>query len=79
SKNIQKEYDILLNELKQYNPELLDKSRILAITKSDMLDAELIEEMKRDLPKDIKSVFISSVAQSGLEQLKDLLWAELNK
>ena len=72
SKNIQKEYDILLNELKQYNPELLDKSRILAITKSDMLDAELIEEMKRDLPKDIKSVFISSVAQSGLEQLKDL-------
>ncbi|MFN8145357.1 MAG: GTPase ObgE [Bacteroidia bacterium] len=79
SKNIQKEYDILLNELKQYNPELLDKSRILAITKSDMLDAELIEEMKRDLPKDIKSVFISSVAQSGLEQLKDLLWAELTK
>ncbi len=79
SKDIKADYGILLNELKQYNPELLDKSRVLAITKSDMLDAELIKEMRKDLPKDIKSVFISSVAQMGIEELKDMLWAELNK
>lgn len=79
SKDIKADYGILLNELKQYNPELLDKSRVLAITKSDMLDAELIKEMRKDLPEDIKSVFISSVAQMGIEELKDMLWAELNK
>lgn len=79
SKNIQDEYAILLNELKQFNPELLDKSRILAITKSDMLDEGLIEEMKREIPTEIPSIFISSVAQRGLEELKDLLWKELNK
>ena len=79
SKDIKADYAILLNELKQYNPELLDKSRVLAITKCDMLDAELIKEMQKDLPKDIKTVFISSVAQMGIEELKDMLWAELNK
>lgn len=79
SKDIKADYGILLNELKQYNPELLDKSRVLAITKSDMLDAELIKELRKDLPEDIKSVFISSVAQMGIEELKDMLWAELNK
>jgi len=75
--DIKKEYDILLNELQQYNPELLYKQRILAITKSDMLDDELKEAMSKDLP-DIPSLFISSVAQQGLVELKDMIWAILN-
>ena len=75
--DIKKEYNILLNELKKYNPELLDKERILAITKSDMLDDELIEEMKEELP-DMPYVFISSVAQKGLTELKDVLWRAIN-
>ncbi len=79
TKNIREEYAILLNELRQFNPELLDKSRILAITKVDMLDKELIAEMKKEVPPDLPSVFISSVAQLGLDELKDLLWKELNK
>ena len=78
SDDIQKEYDILLNELTQYNPELLDKKRVLAITKSDMLDDIMIEQMKELVPKGIPSLFISSVAQKGLDELKDLLWNELN-
>jgi GTP-binding protein len=77
SKNIQAEYAILLNELGQFNPELLDKSRILAITKSDLLDDELKSEIKKDLP-DIPFVFISSIANKGLMKLKDLIWGELN-
>jgi GTP-binding protein len=77
SENIHKEYKILLNELKQYNPEMLDKERILAISKSDMLDDELKEEIKKDLP-DIPHLFISSVAQLGLTELKDLIWTTLN-
>jgi GTP-binding protein len=76
--NIKKDYKILLNELKEFNPELLDKSRILAITKCDMLDDGLIKEMKKLLPRGIPSVFISSVAQTGLDKLKDLIWKELN-
>nr|WP_321407004.1 GTPase ObgE [uncultured Carboxylicivirga sp.] len=76
AENIRKEYDILLNELSQYNPELLDKSRLLAISKADMLDAELIEEIKQDLP-DIPSIFISSVANQGITELKDMIWKEL--
>jgi len=76
--DIQKDYDILLNELKQHNPELLDKDRVLAISKSDMLDDELKEEMKKELPEGIETVFISSVAQMGLMELKDLLWKKLN-
>jgi GTP-binding protein len=77
SDDIKKEYKILLNELKQYNPELLNKERLLAITKSDMLDEELIKAMKKELPK-IPYVFISSVAQQGLVELKDLIWKHLN-
>lgn len=79
SKDIREEYGILLNELEKYNPELLDKQRILAITKCDMLDAELLEELRNELPEDIKSVFISSVSGLGIAELKDLIWEELNK
>jgi GTP-binding protein len=78
SENIHNEYKILVNELKLYNPELLDKKRILAISKSDMLDEELIKEVKQDLP-DIPYVFISSIAQLGLQDLKDLIWNALNQ
>ncbi len=77
SKNIREEYSILLNELKQYNPELLDKSRLLAITKSDLLDEELTDEIKKELP-DIPCVFISSITKKGLTRLKDMIWKELN-
>lgn len=78
SDDIKKEYEILLNELKMFNPELLYKDRLLAITKCDMLDEELTEEIKKDLP-DIPSIFISSVSQIGLVELKDLIWNQLNK
>jgi GTP-binding protein len=78
SDDIHNEYRILLNELAQYNPELLDKRRVLAISKSDMLDDELIEALKQDLP-DIPHLFISSLTELNIQQLKDLLWAELNK
>lgn len=74
--DIHEEYKVLLNELKQYNPELLHKERLLAITKSDMLDDELKAEMAKDLPK-IPYLFISSVAQQGLTELKDLIWSRL--
>jgi len=73
------EYNILLNELKQYNPELVDKQRILAITKCDMLDDELTTEIKKLVPTDIQSVFISSVTGLGISELKDLIWTEINK
>lgn len=79
SDDIKKEYEILLNELKQYNPELLEKQRILAVTKCDMLDEELLEAIKPTLPDDLPSVFISSVSGLGIEQLKDLIWNELHK
>lgn len=72
--SISKQYQILLGELKKYNPELLDKKRLLAITKADMLDQELMNEMKQDVPKELPSLFISSVSQYNLEQLKDMLW-----
>lgn len=77
--DIVKEYDVLLNELKQYNPELMDKQRILAITKCDMLDEELILALKNELPKGIETVFISSVTGMGITELKDLIWIEINK
>ncbi len=77
--NIAKEYEILLGELQKYNPELLDKDRILAISKSDMLDGELIAEIKEELPTDLPSLFISSVAQQGITELKDLIWKKLNE
>ena len=76
--SIKKEYEILLNELKMFNPELLDKHRILAITKSDLIDEELKEMLQPELPVGIETVFISSVAQIGLEELKDKLWAAMN-
>jgi GTP-binding protein len=76
SEDIHKEYKILLNELKQYNPELLDKNRLLAITKSDMLDDELKKEILQDLPE-IPHLFISSVSNYNLDQLKDMIWKEL--
>lgn len=76
SDNIHQEYKVLFNELKQYNPELLDKQRLLAITKSDMIDDELQAEIEADLP-DVPYVFISSVAQKGITELKDMIWKEL--
>jgi GTP-binding protein len=77
SKNIREEYEILVNELKMYNPELLDKKRVLAISKTDMLDDELINEIRNDLP-DIPRVFISSLTGTGLVTLKDMIWKVLN-
>lgn len=86
SNDIKKEYKILLNELKQHNPELLEKKRMLAITKSDMLDDELLREMKKTVPKDknadgskVEVLFISSVAQKGIDELKDKLWELMNE
>lgn len=78
SDDIIKEYEVLLNELKQHNPELLDKERLLVISKSDMLDDELQEEIENSLPNEIPHLFISSVAQKGLIELKDKLWKMLN-
>ncbi|MFI3278384.1 MAG: GTPase ObgE [Rikenellaceae bacterium] len=77
SDDIAKEYEILLGELTQYNPELLDKRAFLAITKSDMLDDELIEQMRSELPKSIPTIFISSVAGLNIVRLKDMLWEAL--
>jgi GTP-binding protein len=78
SNNVHAEYKILINELKKYNPELLDKKRILAITKSDLVDHELTEDIRKDLPK-VPFVFISSVITSNIGKLKDLLWRELTR
>jgi GTPase len=79
AKDINEEYHILLNELKQYNPELLDKRRILAISKSDLLDQELMDEITQTLPKDLPHLFISSVTGMNISLLKDMLWQEINK
>lgn len=78
SEDIEKEYKVLLNELKKHNPELLDKQRLLAISKADMLDEELKAEIVKEIPKEIPFLFISSVAQTGLQALKDQLWKMLN-
>lgn len=78
SDDIKKEYQILLNELKKHNPELLDKARLLAISKSDMLDDELKEEIKKELPEGITTLFFSSLAQMGIMELKDAIWKLLN-
>lgn len=78
AEDIKKEYEVLLNELEKYNPELLDKHRILAISKSDMLDDELIEEIKPLLPQDVPAVFISSMTNMGITELKDELWKAMN-
>jgi GTP-binding protein len=78
NRTIIQEYEILLNELEQYNPELMQKPRVLVVSKSDMLDEELMNEMKQELPA-IPSLFISSVAQKGLVELKDMLWKVINE
>lgn len=78
SDDIAKEYDVLMNELRLYNQELLDKPRVLAITKSDLLDEELKEMLMDELPQGIQTIFISSVAQQGLVELKDVLWKFIN-
>lgn len=77
SDDIAKEYQVLINELQQYNPELLDKSRVLAVTKSDMLDEELTEEIKKTLPKELPNIFISAVTGYHLNELKQLIWKYL--
>jgi len=77
SQNIKEEFNTLVNELTLFNPELLDKKRILAITKCDMADSEIKKALEKELPK-VKSIFISSVSGEGIAQLKDLLWDELN-
>lgn len=78
SKNIADEYEILLNELRKYNPELLDKKRILAVTKSDMLDDELKTELQKEIPTELPSVFISSITNQGITELKDIIWRALH-
>ncbi|WP_460891939.1 GTPase ObgE [Rufibacter soli] len=78
SPDIAAEYEILVNELRTYNPELLHKQRLLAITKADMIDDELEAEMRETLPKDLPTVFISSLANKNITQLKDLIWKALN-
>ena len=78
SEDINQEYEILLNELNKYNPELLDKKRILAVSKSDMLDDELKTAIRKELPKGIPFTFVSSVTNQGLTDLKDLIWQNLH-
>lgn len=78
SLNISREYEILLNELQKYNPELLHKKRLLAITKCDLVDEELKEAMRHELPQGVPAVFISSITGEGLNQLKDMLWQAIN-
>jgi GTP-binding protein len=75
--DIREGYEVLLNELREYNPELLVKDRVLAITKSDMLDEQLKEEIAAQLPEDIPHVFISSFTQEGISDLKNMLWDAL--
>lgn len=79
SNNHAQEFDILKNELQQYNPEMLQKDFVIAISKSDMLDDELKNEIKNELPENIPHIFISSVTNKGLTELKDLLWKKLNE
>ena len=78
-RTIKEEYGILLRELEEFNPELMHKPRVLAITKTDLLDEDLQQEMKSELPADVPSIFISAVTQKGIDELKDLLWTEINK
>lgn len=77
SKNIIKEYDILINEMNKYNPELLDKQKILTITKSDLIDEELKLLIKKELPKNVETVFISAITNYNLQVLKDMLWNKI--
>ena len=77
SPNVNKEFAVLLEELKKYNPELMDKNKILAISKWDLLDDELKEATRKELPKSLPTIFISSITQTGLTELKDLIWKNL--
>ena len=77
--DIQKEYDVLVNELKKYNPELLHKKRLLAITKCDVLDEQMMKEMEALLPKGIPFIFISSISGMNIDRLKDMIWAQINE
>jgi GTP-binding protein len=79
SADIEKEYKILLGELEKYNPELLSKKRILAISKTDILGEDLIPELEKTLPKDIPHIFFSSVSNYNIDRLKDLLWNAINE
>ena len=79
SENIEEEYNILINELQKYNPELLDKSKLLAITKIDLVQEDEIEKVKNKLPKNIETIFISSVTNRNIDKLKDKLWLMLNE
>lgn len=76
--DIGRDYEVLLKEVKEFNPELMDKSRVLAITKSDILDEELREELRKELPEGVPALFISSVTGEGITELKDILWREIN-
>lgn len=76
--DIKREYDILLNELRTFNPDMMDKHRVLAVTKCDLLDDELIEMLHETLPADLPVIFISAVTGKGINELKDILWQELN-
>ena len=78
SDDIKRDYEVLLREVREFNPELTDKRRVLAISKSDMLDDELRAEIARELPDDVPTVFISAVTGQGIQELKDLLWREIN-
>ncbi len=78
SNDIKKDYDVLLNEQKEFSPELLHKDRVVAVSKCDMLDAELMKAVKKELPKDVQCVMISSVSGLGIDALKDLLWRKLH-
>ena len=77
--DVAKAYDVLLSELKEYNPELLVKDRVLAVTKTDLIDEKERKKIEKKLPADIPHVFISAVAQTGLNELKEELWKALNK
>ncbi len=79
TEDVKKEYDILLNELKKYNPELMDKERLLAVTKCDLVDEDTLKNIKKHLPKKVPHVFISSVIGKGIDELKDLIWLTLNR
>ena len=79
AKDIQKEYDILLDELRRYNPELLDKKRLLAISKADMLDEELMSEVKKEIPKDVPTIFFSAITRYNIPELKDMIWKAINE
>jgi GTPase len=79
AKDLRKEYDILLEELRKYNPELLDKQRLLAVSKSDLLDEELMQELSKELPTELPTLFISAVTGYNLDKLKDLIWQTLHE